>query len=106
MSPSPCSFTTSLDESSTLMVSFPIIFCLTLTYLLSSRVRNLFLTNTPSATTGITPFFANKGYHPNLIVHPERDLASTHAHDFVTDLDELHHELWQHIAEAQHRYQA
>src|SRR5882724_10703846 len=22
--------------------------------------------NTPSATTGITPFFANKGYHPNL----------------------------------------
>ena len=33
--------------------------------------------NTLSATTGITPFFANKGYHPNLTVHPERDLAST-----------------------------
>jgi len=32
--------------------------------------------NTPSATTGITPFFANKGYHPNLTVHPEHDLAS------------------------------
>src|SRR5882724_6127825 len=32
--------------------------------------------NTPSATTGITPFFANKGYHPNLTVHPECDLAS------------------------------
>jgi hypothetical protein len=28
--------------------------------------------NAPSATTGISPFFANKGYHPNLTVHPER----------------------------------
>ena len=46
--------------------------------------------NVPSATTGITAFFANKGYHPNLMVHPERDLASTRARDFVTDLDELH----------------
>ena len=33
--------------------------------------------NTPSATTGISPFFANKGYYPNLTVHPERDLASS-----------------------------
>src|SRR5882672_1486606 len=61
--------------------------------------------NTPSATTGITPFFANKGYHPNLTVHPERDLASACAHNFVTDLDELHQQLRQHIAEAQCRYQ-
>ena len=30
----------------------------------------------PNTTTGITPFFANKGYHPNISVHPERDLAS------------------------------
>ena len=49
--------------------------------------------NTPSATTGITPFFANKGYHPNLTVHPEHDLASACARDFVTDLDELHQQL-------------
>ena len=61
--------------------------------------------NTLSATTGITPFFANKGYHPNLTVHPERNLASACTHDFVTNLDELHHELWQHITEAQHQYQ-
>jgi len=61
--------------------------------------------NTPSATTGITPFFANKGYHPNLMVHPEHDLASACAHNFVTDLDELHQQLRQHIVEAQHRYQ-
>jgi IS30 family transposase len=33
--------------------------------------------NAPSATTGISPFFANKGYHPNLTVHPKRDLTSS-----------------------------
>ena len=49
--------------------------------------------NTPSATTGITPFFANKGYHLNITVHPECNLASAHARDFVTDLNELHQEL-------------
>ena len=46
--------------------------------------------NMPSATTGITPFFANKRYHPNLTVHPKHDLASTCVRDFVTDLDKLH----------------
>ena len=46
--------------------------------------------NAPSATTGIMPFFTNKGYHLNLMVHPECDLASAHARDFITDLDELH----------------
>src|SRR5882672_9519901 len=58
--------------------------------------------NTPSATTGITPFFSNKGYHPNLTVHPKCNLASARAHNFVTDLNELHQQLRQHIAEAQH----
>src|SRR5882724_6475703 len=61
--------------------------------------------NTPSATTGVTPFFANKGYHLNLMVHLEHDLASTCACDFVTDLDELHKQLRQHIVDAQHQYQ-
>src|SRR5882724_10633727 len=61
--------------------------------------------NTPSATTGITPFFANKGYHPNLVVHPKHDLASACARNIVTDLDKLHQQLWQHITKAQRRYQ-
>jgi len=30
------------------------------------------------------------GYHPNISVHPEQDLTSTKAHDYVIDLDELH----------------
>ncbi len=32
--------------------------------------------NAPNASTRISPFFANKGYHPNITVHPERDIAS------------------------------
>ena len=27
--------------------------------------------NAPNATTSLSPFYANKGYHPNLSVHPE-----------------------------------
>ena len=35
--------------------------------------------NAPNATTGLTPFYANKGYHPSITVHPECDIASTRA---------------------------
>ena len=61
--------------------------------------------NTPSATTGISPFFTNKGYHPNLTVHPEQDLASSRARDLVVNLDELQQELKSAISEAQLQYQ-
>jgi len=37
--------------------------------------------NTPSATTGVSPFFANRGYHPNISVYPERDMTSARARD-------------------------
>ena len=61
--------------------------------------------NTLSATTGISPFFANKGYHLNLTIHPERDLASSRARDLVVNLNELHQELKSTISEAQLQYQ-
>ena len=32
--------------------------------------------NAPAASTRVSLFFANKGYHPNITVHPERELAS------------------------------
>jgi len=44
--------------------------------------------NTPSETTGVSPFFANKGYHPNLAIHPKRDLASSRAREYAVDLGE------------------
>ena len=61
--------------------------------------------NALSATTGISPFFANKGYHPNLTIHLERNLASSCAKDPVINLDELYQELKTTISKAQCRYQ-
>ena len=45
--------------------------------------------NAPSATTSISPFFTNKGYHLNITVHPKYDIASSQACDFTVDLNEL-----------------
>jgi hypothetical protein len=61
--------------------------------------------NTPSTTTSISPFFANKGYHPNISIHLECNLTSARTRDFVIDLDELHQELHTQIAAAQQCYQ-
>jgi len=33
--------------------------------------------NALSATTSGSPFFANKGYHPNITIHPKCDIASS-----------------------------
>jgi len=61
--------------------------------------------NAPSATTGVSPFFTNKVYYPNLIIYPEQDIASSHTRDFIVDLDELHGTLKVGIAKAQRQYQ-
>ena len=61
--------------------------------------------NAPSATTGVSLFFANKGYHPNISVFPERDMTSTQAHDYTIDLDSLHQFLQEEMANAQKCYQ-
>jgi len=61
--------------------------------------------NAPSTTTGVSPFFANKGYHPNITVHPKHDIASSRARDFAVDLDELQSTLKTEISTAQQRYQ-
>ena len=60
--------------------------------------------NTLSATTGVSPFFANKGYHPDLTIHPEQKLASAWALQFIVNLDELHQELKSAISKAQECY--
>ena len=39
--------------------------------------------NAPSATTGVSPFFANKKYHPNITVHPKCNIASSRARNFA-----------------------
>ena len=59
----------------------------------------------PNATTGVTPFFANKGYHPNISVHPEQDLTSVRAQEYSVDLASLHQFLWDEMHLAQEHYQ-
>ena len=59
----------------------------------------------PSATTGVSPFFTNKGYHLNLAVHPERDLSSVQAHKYAVDLESLHEFLGIEMAAVQKCYQ-
>src|SRR6266508_4566012 len=61
--------------------------------------------NATSETTGVFPFFANKGYQPNLTIHPEQDLASNHAREYAVDLGELHEYLKTEMAKAQLRFQ-
>src|SRR5260370_40029755 len=61
--------------------------------------------NAPSATTGVSPFFANKGYHPNLATDTTMVVPSAEAQQFVVHLDEIHDELKQNIVDAQEHYQ-
>ncbi|KAF8825021.1 hypothetical protein HHX47_DHR7000368 [Lentinula edodes] len=60
--------------------------------------------NAPNASTGITPFYANKGYHPNITIWPKVDMKSDLARDFVVNLDELHVFLREEILLAQSHY--
>ena len=60
--------------------------------------------NTPSDSTGVSPFFATKGYNPDFTVHPERDVASVRARDFAVDLAELQLMLREQLQHAQDRY--
>jgi hypothetical protein len=62
------------------------------------------LNNAPNASTGISPFFANKGYNPAITVHLEHDVANTYAKDFAVDLNNLHQFLRDQIAFACDRY--
>ena len=61
--------------------------------------------NALSATTSVSPFFANKGYHLNITVHPEHDIASFQAYNFAIDLNELQSTLKAEISAAQQHYQ-
>src|SRR5260370_4137183 len=61
--------------------------------------------NAASATTGISPFFANKGYHLRLSMNLLAPSSSSKAQCYVADLDQLHSQLKVSIAEAQEHYQ-
>src|SRR5258708_22323144 len=55
--------------------------------------------------TGVSLFFANKGYHPSFAMEPNEQVSSPEAQRFISDLDDLHMELKQSIVRAQEHYQ-
>jgi len=61
--------------------------------------------NALSVTTSVSLFFANKGYHLNITVHPEHNIASSQAHNFAIDLNKLQSTLKAEISAAQQHYQ-
>jgi len=60
--------------------------------------------NALSVTTSISLFFANKRYYLNITVYPEYNIASSWAHDFIVDLDELQSTLKAKISMVQQCY--
>src|SRR6266446_8127529 len=61
--------------------------------------------NATNGMTRVSPFFANKGYHPSFAMEPNEQVSSPEAQCFISDLDNLHTELKQSITRAQERYQ-
>src|SRR5258708_3773219 len=60
--------------------------------------------NTMNATTGESPFFANKGYHLEFTADPQVETSSAKVQAFVADLERIQAELKENIAQAQERY--
>src|SRR5260221_758794 len=61
--------------------------------------------NAASVTTGVSPFFVNKGYHLRLTMDPIAPSSSSEAQHYMTDLNQLHSQLKASISEAQESYQ-
>jgi hypothetical protein len=61
--------------------------------------------NAPHDSTGVSPFFANKGYHPAFSVSLESELTSARAQEYITDLSGLQSAIHEHLCAAQERYQ-
>src|SRR5258708_2961007 len=60
--------------------------------------------NATNATTVVSQFFANKGYHPEFTVDLQVETSLAEAQAFVVDLECVQVELKENIAQAQERY--
>ena len=60
--------------------------------------------NTLLSTTGISPFYANKGYRPKIHLQVENNTQITEANSFVTDLRVVHDNLRKAIEDVQCQY--
>src|SRR5258708_17561165 len=59
--------------------------------------------NTMNVTTGGSPFFANKGYHPEFTVDPQVETSLAKAEAFGVDLECIELQLKETIAQVQER---
>jgi len=59
----------------------------------------------PSFTTGISFFYANKGYHFKMHLQVENNVQTAEANSFVTDSRVVYNNLRKAIEDMQHRYQ-
>jgi len=62
--------------------------------------------NASSESSGVSPFYANKGYHPQINISPEIDVASIRAQNYAVDLHQLHAELKVQLTHAQEQFSA
>src|SRR5258705_10820629 len=60
--------------------------------------------NATNVTMGVSPFFANKGYHPEFTADPQANTSSAEAQTLVADLEHTQAELKENIAQAQEGY--
>ncbi len=61
--------------------------------------------NATNATTGVSPFFANKGYHLEITSDLQAETSLAEAQTFVANLERIQAELKENITQAQERYQ-
>ena len=61
--------------------------------------------NSPHATTQVSPFFANYGYHPKATLTLDVTVRDSNAHDFSRSLSELHDYCREQVAISQAQYQ-
>src|SRR5258705_3064418 len=61
--------------------------------------------NATNVMMGVSPFFTNKGYHPEFTVDLQANTSSAKVQTFMADLECIQAELKENIAQAQERYQ-
>src|SRR5258708_19397830 len=59
--------------------------------------------NATNATTGVSPFFPNKGYHLEFTTNPQTETSSAKVQAFMVDLERVQAELKENIAQAKER---
>ena len=57
--------------------------------------------NAPSTTTGVSPFFATRGYDPLIAIHPDAEITDLRARHFAVNFNEVHKLLRDRMKEAQ-----